>query len=262
MHFDAKTYWDNRLQNQYDLIGVGDISLSETYNKWSYKVTRHRLRKLIKKFVPANSDAPVVDMGSGTGFVVEIWKNLGKAVIGVDISKVAIQNLQKKFPQDSFLECDIASERLDIPKNSVACVSAASVMYHITSDDGLRFALNNIHNILQPVGFFIFSDNFIHSKPLVITHQNCRTLSDYETALRETGFEIIARVPNYVLMNDPVDADSKWYPRIWGRITNLSRKYKWFDKIIWPALYPVELCLTSMKKESPAQEFMVCRVIK
>lgn len=262
MLFDAKHYWNNRLQNQYDLVGVGDISLSKTYNKWSYKVTRCKLRKLFKKYVHSGKESIVVDIGSGTGFVVDIWKELGKNVIGVDISEVAVQRLKQAFPNDSFLECDIAAEPLGIGKNSVACVSAASVLYHITSDEGLRFALKNIHNILQSGGLFIFSDNFIHTKPLVITHQNCRTLTDYEVVLNETGFEIIDRVANYVLMNHPVDARNKWYPRFWGRITNLSRRYKLFDRVIWPMLFPIELLLTSIKKESPAQEFMICRAVK
>ncbi len=49
--FDPKKYWDERLSQHYNLIGVGDISLTMSYNRWSYKVTKHRLQSLFKKYV-------------------------------------------------------------------------------------------------------------------------------------------------------------------------------------------------------------------
>ena len=89
--FNAKQYWEDRLKNQYDLVGVGDISLSQTYNKWSYKVTRRILKKLLRKY-SGNSTDRMLDIGSGTGFVIAIGKELNKSVTGVDISKTAVQN--------------------------------------------------------------------------------------------------------------------------------------------------------------------------
>jgi hypothetical protein len=113
-----------------------------------------------------------------------------------------------------------------------------------------------------PGGVFIFSDNFIHGSNFNLTHQKCRTLENYEKLLKKNGFSITARVPNYVLFNDPVDAKWKIYPRIWSLLTRFSKKWKWFDALIWPLLYPVEIFLTDFMKESPAQEFMICTAIK
>lgn len=260
--FDPKKYWDDRLANHYDLIGVGDISLGYNYNKWSYNVTRIILKKLFRRYINLSTDVAVLDIGSGTGFVIEIWQSLGIKATGVDISATAVKNLSAKFPSSAFLEFDIGSGKLPLEDNKFDCISAASVLYHIVDDNALRQALDNIHRVLKPGGCFIFSDNFIHNTEYNITHQKCRTLSEYEQALKEKGFDIVDRVPNYVLMNDPVDAKSKFYPRVWSLLTKVSKKSKMFDAIIWPVLYPVELFLTANMKESPAQEFMICKAKK
>jgi ubiquinone/menaquinone biosynthesis C-methylase UbiE len=260
--FDARKYWDERLNDHYDLVGVGDISLGMNYNKWSYKVTRKILVRLFKKYSAGFENKKVLDIGPGTGFVVNVWKSLNKDLTGVDISATAVRNLKAQFPEYSFLEFDMGSGKLQIPDNTFAVCSAASVLYHIVDDQALDVALANIHRVLQKDGMLIFSDNFIHDGQYNITHQKCRTLHDYETALKRSGFEILERVPNYVLMNDPVDARGGLYPKLWSLFTRLSAKSKFLNAIIWPSLYPVELMLTSILKESPAQEFMICKAIK
>lgn len=260
--FDAKQYWETRLQTHFDLVGVGDISLSQNYNRWSYKVTRKILRKLLHKYSSNKINKNALDIGSGTGFVINIWQSLGISVTGIDISATAVNRLKKSYPDYTFLEADIGKEKTTLPENTFSICSAASVLYHIVDDEALNRALQNIHSLLQEDGIFIFSENFIHHKVFTTSHQKCRTLEEYETALKSNGFEIMGRVPNYVLMNEPVDTKEKMYPRIWNLLTSLSRKSKLLDQIIWPAVYPVELLLTSILKESPAQEFMICRAVK
>lgn len=262
MVFDAKQYWENRLKAQYDLVGVGDISLSENYNKWSYKVTRKILKSLLEKYSANKTNSAVIDIGSGTGFVIDIWKSLNKQVTGIDISATAVAKLQEKYPDQKFLELDIGKQKTTLPADSFSVCTAASVLYHIVDDAALDMALSNIHYLLEKEGIFIFSDNFIHHSIFTTQHQRCRTLGEYETALKKNGFEIIKRVPNYVLMNEPMDTSGRVYPKVWNVLTGWSRKSSLFDKLIWPALYPVELLLTSVLKESPAQEFMICRAIK
>lgn len=259
--FNNKQYWEERLKKQYDLIGVGDISLSLNYNKWSYKVTRKVLRGLMKKYTPASNDN-VMDVGCGTGFVVDIWQELGKRVTGVDISATAVKKLSEKFPDYKFIEFDMGDGDLPVEDNSISCCTAASVLYHIVDDAALDQTLTNIHRVLQKDGIFIFSDNFIHDKELDVVHQKCRTLDEYTQFLERNNFEIVDRVPNYVLMNDPVDAQSKFYPRIWSRLTKYSRASKFVDSFIWMLVYPFELLLVNTLKESPAQEFMICRAKK
>lgn len=261
VEFNPKNYWDERLSQHYDLIGVGDISLTMNYNRWSYKVTRRRLRKIFAGYV-SKSNGAILDIGSGTGFVIDIWQGFNKKIHGIDISETAVKNLSKNYPTHSFYEVDAGAQDLPFSDNSMQAVSAASVLYHVVDDGALDKLIKSVHRVLQPGGYFIFSDNFIHDSNYNVTHQKCRTLESYETILKKNGFEMVDRVANYVLFNDPVDAKGKFYPRIWGLNVRLSKKWKWFDAIIWPLLYPVELLLTDFIKESPAQEFMICKAIK
>jgi ubiquinone/menaquinone biosynthesis C-methylase UbiE len=224
-------------------------------------VSSHRLKKIIKKYVAAG-EGSVLDIGSGTGFVIDIWRSFSKKIHGIDISATAVNNLSNKYPEHSFFEIDAGSQDLPFADNSMQAVSAASVLYHVVDDAALNKLLQSVHRVLQPGGYFIFSDNFIHGSNYNIVHQKCRTLEDYEQLLKQNGFALTDRVANYVLFNDPVDANGKLYRRIWNINTRLSKKWKWFDAFIWPTLYPLELLLTSSIKESPAQEFMICKAIK
>ena len=260
--FNTKEYWEMRLQSRFDLVGVGDISLSMNYNKWSYKVTRKILKKLIVKYAGKVSHDKALDIGSGTGFIVDILQSCGKKVTGVDISPTVVKNLKKLYPGADFLEFDVGKEEIPLAECSFNICTAASVLYHIVDDEALHTALRNIHHLLKKDGIFIFSDNFIHNREFNIAHQKCRTLAEYEVALKRNGFKILDRVPNYVLMNDPVDAKTKFFPRIWNTVTDLSRRSKAFDQVIWPLIYPIELVLTSILKESPAQEFMICQKVE
>lgn len=106
--FDPKLYWENRLQNHYNLQGVGDISLSPNYNYWSYKVTRIQFDSLISKYSSSVNER-ALDIGSGTGFVVEILEARHMKVTGIDISETAIHELRKKFPASNFQVVDLGS---------------------------------------------------------------------------------------------------------------------------------------------------------
>lgn len=260
--FDAKAYWNKRLSGRFDLVGVGDISQTLNYNKWSYKVTRHILKREFAEILSKKQNKSVLDIGSGTGFIVDIWKNYTRSVAGIDISEVAVERLRKAFPGFQFYECALGSTPLPFKENEFSCISAASVLYHIVDDEILEKGLKDLYRVLEPDGIFIFSENFIHSDTLEITHQKCRTLDDYERLIQNNGFQIVKRKPNFVLFNDPVDTKNKWIKKIWGVNTSLSRKYALYDSIVWPALYPLEISLTSLLRESPSQEFMICRAVK
>lgn len=261
MSFDAKQYWDERLSKHYDLVGVGDISLTMNYNIWSYKITKAVLKRLFTKY-STSQKLDVLDIGSGTGFVIDIWKEFPKNIHGIDISSTAVNLLTQKYPDCKFYEIDAGKEPMPFADNQMEVVTASSVLYHLVEDDALDMLLSSVHRVLRKDGYFIFSDNFMHQSNLSITHQKCRTLESYENALKKNGFEIVDRVANYYLFNDPIDAKSKTVPRIWARLTKYSRKWKWFDSIVWPLLYPIEWLLTRFSKESPAQEVMICKAIK
>src|SRR6478736_9632574 len=54
----------------------------------------------------------VLDIGCGTGFYIDLWKSeLGaKRVAGIDITKIAVDNLKRKYYGEEFFLVDISSD--------------------------------------------------------------------------------------------------------------------------------------------------------
>jgi len=118
--FSPKIYWQNRLTKDFSLSGAGYKGLGIPFNNWMYKLRKHIFLEEIKKFVKDPSKAYILDLGCGTGFLVELWKSLGvKNLEGVDITEVSIKNLRKIYPQYRFYQIDISFHQifLELRKN-------------------------------------------------------------------------------------------------------------------------------------------------
>ena len=105
----------------------------------------------------------VLDVGSGTGFFVEQWKELGvQKVVGVDLSDTSVANLRRKFPDTEFHQMDVGSDVQGRWHGAFDAVSSFDVLYHIVDDERYVTVLGNIYSFLRPGGTFIWSDNFVH----------------------------------------------------------------------------------------------------
>jgi 16S rRNA G527 N7-methylase RsmG len=71
--FQPKSYWENRIQINFNLKGVGDIGLPETYNHRLYDIRRYTFRRALKSISLDAAKARVLDVGSGTGFYIQQW---------------------------------------------------------------------------------------------------------------------------------------------------------------------------------------------
>ena len=84
--FDPERYWSDRLEQRFSLGGVGWLGLGEPYNRWMYAVRRRVFRRVIRDRLDLPR-ARVLDVGSGTGFYVSLWRELGAgAVTGSDLT--------------------------------------------------------------------------------------------------------------------------------------------------------------------------------
>src|SRR5919112_4963400 len=106
---EIKDYWEKRLKDNYGLHGTGFIGLGKKYNSWMYKVRKHVFLKKLSLLNVCYGDIDVLDIGSGSGFYIGIWNELGvKKIIGCDLTAVAVKNLKTSFPKSKFLELDIS----------------------------------------------------------------------------------------------------------------------------------------------------------
>ncbi|HEU0023315.1 MAG TPA: class I SAM-dependent methyltransferase, partial [Thermoleophilaceae bacterium] len=155
-----RAYWEERLSRAYSLDGVGWFGLGEPFNRWMYAVRRRLFLRRIGPLVePA---AEVLDVGSGTGFYVERWLELGvRSVTGSDLTGTAVERLQARFPGHEFHRVDIGGDVTELGADRFAAISAVDMLYHITSDQSYERAFANFARLLKPGGLLVFTENFV-----------------------------------------------------------------------------------------------------
>ena len=96
--YDARQYWDQRLDRIWSLQGVGLKAFSASYNRWLYRVRHRVFHRAVRAMDLDPRDARVLDVGPGVGFYVQRWLRLGADVTGVDIADSAVRRLRTTFP--------------------------------------------------------------------------------------------------------------------------------------------------------------------
>ncbi len=259
--FNPKEYWENRLEESFNLHGVGDIGLGVNYNNALYEVRKFAFHKLMRKLGVNYSDKEILDIGSGTGFYIERWGELGvKSIMGTDITNVVVNNLSEKFPNATFKQLDIGDSTNDVSK-TFDFISAFDVLFHIVEDKRFDQAIQNIYNILNKNGYFIISDNFVHGETKRLEHQVSRSYEYMTKTIEGVGFKHVKTIPMFVLMNDPVDTKNRVIKKIFWLITKNVRKGERMGKFIGGIIKPIEKMLISIMSESPSTEIKVYQKI-
>jgi len=257
---DPREYWEARLKKNFGLDSVGLIGLGKHYNEWLYKIRANVFLRRMKAMDVDFSRLDVLDIGSGTGFYVGRWKDLGvKRIVGADIASVAVENLRRKYPGDEFHQLDIGDDIQAIENHRFDIVSAFDVLFHIVDNERFEKAIRNIYSVLKPGGLFILSDNFLHQETIISATQASRSLHDIESILNDTGFKIVGRVPMFVVMNYPVDSTTRFLKTLWRVMAKVISIHEFFGWVAGATLYPVELICVSSMRESPTTEMMICR---
>jgi len=255
-------YWEKRLADNFGLHGTGNLGLGKNFNTWMYRIRARVLQRVLRKLNIKPAEYQILDIGSGTGFYVNLWKQFGcKKVVGADITKVSVENLRKNFPEFEFYILDVGNDKKEIDHiidRQFDIISAFDVLFHITDDKRYKNAFENVYNRLADGGYFIFTENFLHKNYFQAEHQKGRTLDSIEKILSDLNFRIIRRSPSFVLMSNPVDSDSTLLAYYWRNISKLIRTNENIGNIAGGLLFPVELLLLDLIHEGPSTEIMVC----
>jgi SAM-dependent methyltransferase len=228
-----------------------------------YRVRKRVFRRNVGRLPVDFSQANVLDIGSGVGFYIERWKELGvKHITGADITQVVVQRLSHKYPDSKFVQVDIGGDDAALEGYTFDIISTFDVLFHIVDDARFARAIQNIAARLKPGGLFIFSDNFLHGEPVRVPIQVSRALTDIEQLLRENNLEVVERRPMFVLMANPIDSNNTFLKLFWRLVAGLAARSEALGFMIGAILYPVELLCTALLRESPTTEMMICRKIK
>ena len=239
---------------------MGWLGLGESFNRWLYAVRRQVFRRAVRGHIDPEG-ARVLDIGSGTGFYIELWREFGFLdVTGSDLTAVAVERLRDRFPGIRIEQLDISAPEVGL-EGPYDAISAMDVLFHIVDDQGYARALQNLAALLAPGGRLIFSELLLHDETRRGRHETDRSLELVENLLHEVGLEVEQRRPVFVLMNTPVDSKSRLLRRAWTGVNVLVRRGQRWGNLVGATLYPVELALTRVLQEGPSTEIVVCRKV-
>jgi len=256
--FDPRSYWEQRLFDDWSLRGVGFSHLGVRFNQLAYRRRGERFAALVNDVLPDRSGLRVLDVGSGTGFYLEAWRQLGaKEIVGLDLTDAAVERLRERFPDLEIRRGDIGDDAGSEPQ-SVDVVSAMDVMFHIVDPDRFSASLNSIANILTDGGLFIWSDQFLHGPEVVEQHVAFRSLYRIEAMLDHAGFDVVTRRPMFFFMDEPRDTSSTLIWNSWRVAMRLAATSETLGGLFGSAAYWLDVKLDG-RTESPSTEMMVCK---
>ena len=263
--FNPDAYWENRLHTISGLEGVGFKKLGPSFNKWAYKVRKKVFMNELKKMNLSMNDLRVLDIGSGTGFYIQAWRELNaKEIHGADISATSVENLKITFKEHQFFHCDIGDKNFnsDSKFKSYELISSMDVLFHIVDDARFEQAIANIASILNKGGFFIYSDNFLNSDTKRGESQVSRSKKYLLDVFEKNNLKLVAIKPFMYLTNSPIDSKNPLLKMYWTILENSLYIFPFLGNFFGAILYPLEMLLVKQAKESPTTEFAIFQKIK
>jgi SAM-dependent methyltransferase len=255
---DRRAYWEERLSGEFSLDGVGYAGLGRAFNRQMYRVRRHGFLRLLRPLVGAGAD--VLDVGSGTGFYIDRWQELGAArITGSDMTETAVGRLSERYPAHRFLRMDIGASELPLADASFDFVSAIDVLFHIVDEDAHARAIRNLARLVRPGGRVIVSENLYRVPPAPAAHQVGRSEAEIMRRLAGAGLVLERRAPMFVLMNAPVRSGSARHQAAWRRLVATVKRWPLLGGPLGAAVFPLEAALVDRVRDAPSTEFLVCR---
>ena len=151
------------------------------------------LIRIIKSTVKNLSSMSALDIGCGTGDLVNELAGLGVRVTGIDISSAVLEIAKSRsfVPNNSEY---INKSILDIQdKEQFQVITSITVLQHIINDGQLEQALQNIHDALHKRGWFIFLElapSTDESRDYG-GHVKVHSEKEWVTYVNDVGFELI-----------------------------------------------------------------------
>lgn len=259
-------YWGSLHAASDDLGVVGYPTLPPAFNRHVYaNAAAAVLRSLHRAGVSVRGQR-VLDVGSGTGFWVDLWLREGAATVaGADLVPEAVARLRTRYPDSTFVTADVA-ERQPFPEETFDVVSAMSVLHHVVDEGRFQHALANLAAQLAAGGRIVVLDPLVVRKRWMpakaeSAHNVARTRTQWESALAETGLRIASVSATAALLSDPVDASSRaafLAHRLWwrGMTATLHGRDRLATAVV-PLLARLDRIILPMLRTGPGAKLIV-----
>jgi SAM-dependent methyltransferase len=261
---DTRAYWERRLTESDGLAGVGWIGLGESFNRWMYAVRRRVFRRAVREAAGSRlAGLDVLDVGSGTGFYLDAWQELGaRSVTGSDLTEVAVERLRRKRPGQEVVRLDLAGDVDELAGRRFGAVSAMDVLFHIVDDDAYARAIGNLARLTLPGGIVILSENLVSGPRSGVGHHVSRPEGQVEALLRDAGLEPAFSRPMFCLMNTPVDSRSRALRLWWEALSRAASLHEAAGWALGAIVYPAELAAVRALRRGPSTKILVRRLAR
>lgn len=204
-------YWENRLRDLFNLQGVGYINLGANYNKVMYEVRLQRLVEALQEHTIDLKGKSILEIGCGTGFYTEFFsKQQVASYTGVDITKVSVESLARRYPDFTFLQADIGEVEFPLNKK-FDIIFIADVFFHIVDDERFNRAVAHLCESLALNGYLILSDLLLKQPLQVASHVRFRNLLSYKINFDKHGVDVVGVKPIFAILQPPVrDYHTSW----------------------------------------------------
>lgn len=164
-----------------------DYSYLMENKHWWFQGRREIILRLIEKYYKTAPDAKVLDIGCGTGMILDQLVKYGN-VSGIDCSQKAVDYSKKKAPKANIA---LGSLPYNLPKEEFDLILSLDVLEHVNEDsEGLR----SIAGILKPEGIFVITVPAYHflwsAHDKINRHKRRYDLPELKSKLEKAGFEI------------------------------------------------------------------------
>jgi SAM-dependent methyltransferase len=266
--YRPKDYWSDLHESAEDLGIVGHPTLPLVANRYLYANAAHAVLRGLDSAGASVRGRTVLDVGSGTGFWVDLWRRQGaERVSGADLVPAAVERLQERFPGSTFAQADI-SEQPPFPGETFDVVTIMSVLHHVVDEQRFGQALSNLAAQLAPDGTLAVLD------PLVVrarwmppsaesAHNVVRTLPRWEEAAAGAGLRIAGVSPTAWFFSDPVDAGSKpafaAHRFFWRGLTAALKGRDRLADAVVPTIAALDRAVTARLHAGPAAKLILLR---
>lgn len=178
----------------------------------------------------------LLDLGCGTGFILNLARKYFEVVIGIDITPAM---LRKVKPGGRVSLVEASAENLPLPANQFDVCTAYSFLHHLYD---LRPALQEALRCLRPGGIF-YSDQDPNQRywtlmhglsedeglPETVAREVQSVTGDVETIVSETGLEAdTVRLAEFQMKKGGLEAEkvTAWLRQVGFR--SASFRYEWY----------------------------------
>jgi SAM-dependent methyltransferase len=113
-------------------------------------------RVILEQLTPQIKDKKLFDIGVGAGRTTHFLRKLSHNYTGIDSSRPLLDRAKAKFGIETLYLCDVRDLSFFAPEKFDFAMCSFNGLDYISHRDRLR-ALHEIHRVLKPDGFFVFS---------------------------------------------------------------------------------------------------------